>query len=248
MSDKCHIYGLRAKDSTQFFYVGSTKRDLQWRLGKHINHINSGLHRNPEFTRRAQEIGVDNIAIELIEEVDQDQRFQREAHWINTLPNLVNIVKNPKKEETVRVVNKRQYSDNDKAVALATLDANGGNIRQTARVLKLPESTLTDWSNGRGACPEVTEIRQVKKGQLAEKLEEVAHALTDNILLRAQSDFSLLTPLKDFAVSLGIAIDKMQVLKGEPTSISKDVTERTNEERAARILELVKPAKAGRAG
>ena len=142
-------------------------------------------------------------------------------------------------------MSKRQYSDNDKAVALATLDANEGNIRQTAKMLKLPESTLTDWSNNRGVCPEVAEIRDDKKTELADKLEEVAHALTDNILLRAQSDFSVLTPLKDFAVSLGIAIDKMQVLKGKPTSISEDVTKRTNEERAARILELVRPSKTG---
>lgn len=58
---------------------------------------------------------------------------------------------------------KRQYSDNDKAIALATLDANEGNIRVTARMLKLPESTLTDWSNNRGVCPEVSEIRDIKR-------------------------------------------------------------------------------------
>lgn len=245
MSDKCYIYGLRAQDSNKFFYVGSTKRSLEWRLSKHRNHIVSGLHRNPRFTETVNAIGVDNVTIELIEEVEQDQRFQREAHWINTLPDLINIVKNPKKVEPARVVTKRQYSDNDKAIALATLDANNGNIRQSAKILRLPESTLTDWANNKGVCPEVTEIREEKKTELSQKLEAVAHALTDNILLRAQSDFSVLTPLKDFAVSLGIAVDKMQVLKGEPTSISKDVSERTNEERAARILELVRPAKTG---
>lgn len=95
MGNTCYIYGLKAKDATDYFYVGSTKRDLAWRLGKHKNHINSGLHRNPEFTRVAQEIGLDNLVIELIEEVEQDQRFQRESHWIRTLPNLVNAVKNP---------------------------------------------------------------------------------------------------------------------------------------------------------
>lgn len=139
---------------------------------------------------------------------------------------------------------KRQYSDNDKALALATLDSNEGDTRKTAKVLKIPESTLRDWAENRGICPEVTEIREVKKQELAEKLEEVAHALTDNILLRAQSDFSVLVPLKDFAVTLGIAIDKMQILKGEPTSINRDVTSHSNEERADRILSLVKPAKA----
>jgi hypothetical protein len=99
VGNTCFIYGLRAKDSEQFFYVGSTKRDLQWRLGKHKNHVTSGLHRNPEFTRRAKEIGLDNIVIELIEEVDQDQRFQRESYWIRTLPNLINAVKNPDGEK-----------------------------------------------------------------------------------------------------------------------------------------------------
>ena len=142
-------------------------------------------------------------------------------------------------------MSKRQYSDNDKAIALATLDANDGSIRVTAKMLRLPETTLSDWANNRGINPEVTEIRAVKKAELADKLEEVARALTDNILQRAQSDFSVLTPLKDFAVSLGIAIDKMQVLKGKPTSINQDVSDRTNEERANRILELVKPARTG---
>jgi inosine/xanthosine triphosphate pyrophosphatase family protein len=142
-------------------------------------------------------------------------------------------------------MSKRQYSDNDKAIALATLDANEGSIRQTAKILRIPETTLSDWANNRGICSEVTEIRDVKKAELVDKLEEVAHALTDNILQRAQSDFSLLTPLKDFAVSLGIAVDKMQVLKGKPTSISQDVSDHSHEERAARILELVKPARTG---
>lgn len=142
-------------------------------------------------------------------------------------------------------MSKRQYSDNDKALALATLDANGGNVQQTAKALKIPESTLTDWANNRGVNPEVTEIRDQKKAELAEKLENVAHALTDNILIRAESELSVLVPMKDIATSLGIIVDKMQLLKGAPTAISKDVSERTNEERAARILELVRPAKAG---
>lgn len=142
-------------------------------------------------------------------------------------------------------MSKRQYSDNDKALALATLDANQGNVQATAKILRIPESTLTDWSNNRGVNPEVTEIRDIKKRELADKLEEVAHALTGNILTRAESELSILVPMKDIATSLGIVVDKMQILKGQPTAINKDVSEHTNEERAARILELVKPANAG---
>lgn len=121
MGDTCYIYGLRASNSSQFFYVGSTKRDLQWRLGKHKNHVISGLHRNPEFTRRAREIGLDNIVIELIEEVDQDQRFQRESHWIKTLPNLINMVKNPDGDKCVEVEIEAppDWSDEDDTVRQA---------------------------------------------------------------------------------------------------------------------------------
>lgn len=96
-SATCYIYGLRAANSSDYFYVGSTKRDLAWRLSKHANHIASGLHRNQRFTDTFNMIGADNVVIDLLEEVNQDQRFAREAYWINALPNLVNIVKNPAK-------------------------------------------------------------------------------------------------------------------------------------------------------
>lgn len=142
---------------------------------------------------------------------------------------------------------KRQYSDNDKALALATLDANGGDVPKTAKLLKIPPSTLADWSKNRGVNKEVTEIRDVKKRELADKLAEVADKLTGNLLIRAESELSILVPMKDIATSLGIVVDKMQLLKGEPTGITKDATPRTNEDRASRILELVKPATTKRA-
>jgi len=134
-------------------------------------------------------------------------------------------------------MSKRQYSDNDKAVALATLDANGGDVRKTAKALKMPESTLSDWSKHRGVNKEVTEIREVKKKELSEKLEEVAYRLTENLAIRADSELSALVPMKDIATSLGIVVDKMQLLKGEPTSINKNLTDEERAQRAAEILE-----------
>lgn len=47
------------------------------------------------------------------------------------------------------MVTRRQYSDNDKAAALAALDANGGNVRGTAKQLKLSHATLQRWSDRR---------------------------------------------------------------------------------------------------
>lgn len=134
MTTTCYIYGLRAKDSRDYFYVGSTKRDLDWRLDKHKNHIASGLHRNAEFTRVAQQIGLDNLAIELIETVNQDQRFQREAYWINTLPNLVNAVRNPdgERRESGVAIALIDWSDEDDTVLRAKTNLST-NIRPAER-------------------------------------------------------------------------------------------------------------------
>lgn len=132
---------------------------------------------------------------------------------------------------------KRQYSDNDKAVALATLDANGGDVPKTAKMLKVPPSTLADWSKNRGVNKEVTEIRDIKKGGLADNLEKVAYKLTENLSIRAESELSVLVPMKDMATSLGIVIDKMQLLKGEPTAINKNLTDEERAKKAAEILE-----------
>jgi hypothetical protein len=119
---------------------------------------------------------------------------------------------------------KRQYSDNDKALALATLDANGGDVSKTAKQLKIPRQTLQEWAHNRNINKDVPDLRQVKKKELAEKLDEVAHALADNLLIRAGSELSIFVPMKDMATSLGIVIDKKQLLKGEPTNITKDVS------------------------
>ena len=141
---------------------------------------------------------------------------------------------------------KRQYTDNDKAAALAALDANKGNLSKTAKQLGIPRQTIQEWAAGRNHNRSVPDLRQVKKRDLAEKLEEAADALLDNILARARSETSVAVPLKDFATAMGIAIDKMQLLKGEPTSINKTLTDEERATKAAEILErgklrLVKP-------
>lgn len=135
---------------------------------------------------------------------------------------------------------KRQYSDSDKAGALAALDANGGNVNRTARQLQIPRTTLTEWMSDRHISDDVPDIRQEKKASLAEKFAELAERLVDDLINRVGEG-----KFVEEATAAAIATDKMQLLRGAPTSISKDVSERTHEERATRILELVKPVKAG---
>jgi len=137
-------------------------------------------------------------------------------------------------------VGKRQYSDNEKGAALAALDANDGNVSRTAKQLKIPRTTLLEWIADRHVSSDVSDIRQEKRKELSDRLEDLAHTLVDILPAKLPT-----ASVRDLAGALIVAVDKMQLLKGAPTAISKDVSERSNEERAARILELVKPAKAG---
>ena len=134
---------------------------------------------------------------------------------------------------------KKQYSDEDKASALAALDANGGNASKTARQLGIPRITLLDWSKNRGVSDDMSELRQVKKVELAEKLEEIAHKLADAIPGKIND-----ATLQQTATSLAIAVDKLQLLKGEPTERTEhqgglDLTVTDAREQLARKLDSV---------
>jgi hypothetical protein len=94
------------------------------------------------------------------------------------------------------------------------------------------------WARNRHLSADVADIRQEKRKELSDRLEDLAHTLVDILPAKLPA-----ASVRDLAGALIVAVDKMQLLKGAPTAISKDVSERTNEERAARILELVRPAK-----
>jgi len=137
---------------------------------------------------------------------------------------------------------RRSYSDEDKAVALAALEANGGNKQRTAKDLCIPKSTLTEWANGSGAKNAETELRHQKKADLANELEAIAHQLAG-----AMGDKIANANLQQTATSLGITIDKMQLLRGKPTGIVENVG-LTDDERAARVAALLDAARARRDG
>lgn len=136
----------------------------------------------------------------------------------------------------------RQYSDVEKAAALAFLDFQGGNVKKSAELLHIPHKTLDEWAKGRNQHPEVANLRNEKKRELAELIED---AVREMVL--ASGGKATDAALQQLWVSIGIGVDKHQLLKGEATSITKDATARTNEDRASRILKLVEPATAKRA-
>lgn len=98
---KAYIYGLRAKDSYKYFYVGSTKFEVEYRLGQHLYEVKNDTHLNAHFLNKAKKIGVENIVADTLDEIGEDFRFVKESEWIDRLLKdghpLVNWCYNPDK-------------------------------------------------------------------------------------------------------------------------------------------------------
>lgn len=124
------------------------------------------------------------------------------------------------------------WSDDEKANALAALAANGGNVAATAKQLGIPRITLTHWANGDHVSNDVSKNGQVKKVLLADRLEALAIKLVD-----AASGKITDANLKDTLVSLGVAVDKMQLLRNRPTEITNDVSHLSDSELDTEIAE-----------
>ena len=109
-------------------------------------------------------------------------------------------------------MNGHEFTEDDKAAALAALAANAGNVSKTARDLGIPRTTLSRWSNGERITDGVTAKAHVKKSALADELESLAR-----ILVGAMPEKVADATLQQSATALGITVDKMQVLRGEST-------------------------------
>jgi transposase-like protein len=130
------------------------------------------------------------------------------------------------------VAQRRRYSDRDRTEALVALDANSGNVKRTALQLGIPHKTLDEWAKGR-VHADVASDRIEKKEELADRLEALAHQIVG--LLPGKL---AMASVQQLATTLGIAVDKMQVLRGKPSTINQE-TIADPEKRKARIDELL---------
>lgn len=110
---------------------------------------------------------------------------------------------------------RRHYSDAFRAAALAALDANAGNVKRTARELDVPPKTLEGWAKGRHS-PVDAELRDQKKGELSDLFESIARKL----LGVAEKNADALNA-RDAVIAAATAVDKMRLLREQPTEIKK---------------------------
>ena len=64
-------------------YIGNTDRDLANRFREHCKKSNITKFENRPMYSDMNKYGVDNFSIELIEEVNNTDRYEREKYWIN---------------------------------------------------------------------------------------------------------------------------------------------------------------------
>ncbi len=110
----------------------------------------------------------------------------------------------------------RPYTDYTleyKQAAVAQYHANEGNLKRTATELNLPVPTLRYWIHSG------VELKPQNIEAIDSKLEKTGHKLIDSIY---NHDLENAT-LQAKATAFGIVIDKMQLLRGQPTTINANL-------------------------
>lgn len=108
----------------------------------------------------------------------------------------------------------RQYSDNEKALALAELAAQGGNVSATARVLNIPERTLARWRESvREPDSYLATLADEKKEPLADMYQQIAERAAGLLL---HGDSLERASAQQQALVSAVAVDKARLLRGEP--------------------------------
>ena len=125
---------------------------------------------------------------------------------------------------------RRSYSDADKAVLLAFVEANDGDLQETSRQTGVPARTLNAWLLGRGVNDDVVQLYERLKSGEDDLLEAVrdlqltaAASLTVKLLesvdhMQPKEQIDLLGKLN---VGVGILTDKKRLERGEATQITE---------------------------
>lgn len=118
----------------------------------------------------------------------------------------------------------RDYSPEFKAAALAAYEANGCNLSGTAKELNIPFQTLDYWIR---TADRNSQFQNAVKADLASECEQIAYKVT-GIAKETLDDPVKAAKIPFAALMTGgaVAIDKMLLLRNQPTSITLHV-ERT---------------------
>ena len=106
------------------------------------------------------------------------------------------------------------YSSKQRAEALATLEANGGNIRRTSRELKLGQATLSAW---------LTESRAVKTNRAPEQTLTQVGARSETYAAQTETVHNI-TSAGNFIEAQAVAVEAEELLPAVRGDFIRDLT------------------------
>jgi len=108
------------------------------------------------------------------------------------------------------------YSIERKAEVLALVEANAGNIDRTARETGIPHQTIRFWQANKQRFSNLQTQKQIDLSDIAEaNARLLGQSIANHDLEQA--------PLGQKATAFGIMVDKMQLLRSQPTQITANV-------------------------
>lgn len=107
---------------------------------------------------------------------------------------------------------RRVYTDEERHIALAAVDLNGGNVYRTAIALGIPARTLADWVKGDSRrqtenAAYFANGRKEKRGDLAAKIESVIHSAVESLPGKLEK-----ATFSQTSVGIGILYDKLRMI------------------------------------
>jgi hypothetical protein len=111
------------------------------------------------------------------------------------------------------MANQTLYTELQRTEALAALAANGGNVSKTARETGIPRKTIETWRDG-----VTSEEYEEKKVDLADRLETLCFTFAEAIAAKLRGRKC---DIKEMSVAFGITVDKLLLLRGSPTAITR---------------------------
>ena len=99
------------------------------------------------------------------------------------------------------------YTDDERAQALAFLDACRGNVLEASRRSGVPEKTLAYWRDGGATNRQTAKLRGIKKDDMAALLEQFVKAALPVAIEKVDE-----APAGQLLMSVGIAVDKILLL------------------------------------
>lgn len=122
------------------------------------------------------------------------------------------------------------YSEKRIAETLAVLKANGGNVSRTSRETGVPRGTLRGWRDASAADAGRQAAIADQTEEQKERLGDVLEGFIRRVFSVGITDEKLkAADVKDLVLAAAVAVDKMQLLRGEPTDI--------NEQRGLTVLQ-----------